>query len=62
MNTAVNYVVTFNLSVQSTFNVQSQDAIMEIGRNLQINSLFRAAYFNSMKKDTLFLDYLNFIG
>jgi hypothetical protein len=41
------------LPVQSIFNVQSQDAITEVGMYLQINSLFNAAYFNSVAKNKL---------
>ena len=41
------------LSVQSIFNVQSQDVITDVGMYLQINSLFNLAYFTSMAKNTL---------
>lgn len=41
------------LSVQSIFIVQSQDAIIEVGMYLQINSLFNSAYFNSLANNTL---------
>jgi hypothetical protein len=41
------------LSVQSIFNVEPRDAILEFGIYLQINSLFNEAYFNSMVKNTL---------
>jgi hypothetical protein len=52
MSTAVTSAVTFNLPLVY-LQRRAQHAIIEVGMNLQINSLFNAAYFNSMVKNSL---------